>query len=24
VIINLVETARENRSFGDGVAQFAP
>lgn len=24
VIINLVEAARENWSFGDGVAQFAP
>lgn len=24
VIINLVETRRENWSFGDGVAQFAP
>lgn len=24
VIINLVETARENWSFGQGVAQYAP
>lgn len=24
VIINLVETARENWSFGNGIAQFAP